>query len=400
MLAEVGAGVEPLLSCSLTGIIRATLGVRGAVPLIHGPMSCASGHRPIPLQAGQEPLVPPTTLTDIDLVRGTGDKLEESIVKLHDVYRPKLIVVILTCATSLVSEYHDVKLQSLSQEMGCMILAVDGSAMAGDEVEGYRLFTHALESALGGSGPPSRPASDGIYLRGLSPTDYAIDGQIDTLTSLIERGLDCPVQGTFLRDFDLENDMGWLQCPGLPVGWLWAEDGEWVPAPYGLAGTKRWLANSGSMLGHKIDLDRIHSLTRAESDMLADIRHTGRLNEMRVAIEGLSWWAIGLGRFLREELGCTVLISTDPSVLDYERSFGPVADLSLIDVGNYELLTYLDDFQPHVVFGSSYVSSGPWHWVPFYQPVWHPAEDIPDWMGPEGALKLAAMLAEVNGLYA
>ncbi|MBO34084.1 MAG: hypothetical protein CMM74_14105 [Rhodospirillaceae bacterium] len=399
-MTEITERVEPLLSCSLTGIVRATVGVKGAVPLVHGPMSCASGHRPIPLQAGQEPLVPTTTLTDIDMVRGTGDKLEESTRKLHDVYQPRLIVVILTCATSLISEFHRARLQAISEELGCLILCVDGSAMAGDEVEGYRLFVQALETALADRSQAGDVPTGTICLRGLSPTDYGMSHERGTLADLLQQGLDCRVEGTLLWEFDLDCDAHWLRSPSVPVGWLWTEAAAgWTPAPYGVAGTRRWLVGCGRALRREFDPQTISDLS-GDAAELAAMRRSGELSQVRVAVEGLSWWAVGLGRFLKEELGCAVLLSTDQPALEYQRQHGPIADMTLIDVGNFELLTYLDEFQPQVVFGSSYMRSGPWHWVPFYQPVWHPIDETLGFMGPQGALRIARLLGEIREMYA
>ncbi len=396
---EVTSRVEPMLSCSLTGVLRAVSGIRGAVPLVHGPMSCASGHRAIPLQAGQEPLVPPTALTEIDMVRGTHRQLEESVRKLHKVYDPTMIVVILTCATSLISEDHERRMRDLALELDCPIVVVDGSAMAGDEVEGYRRFTQALETCcLPADGDGAR-AADCIYLRGLAPTDWAVDTDLVVLTGLLKQGLDLQTEGAFLVDFDVRTSARLLQCTPVPVGWLWAEAGDLIPAPYGIAGTERWLAAVARLLGRADSAVELPGLPPLKAQ-LAEIRETARLRHVRVAIEGLSWWSVGLARFLGQELGCTILLSTDERGIEYQHTAGRVAAITLLDIGNLELLMYVDDFQPHVVFGSSYLKNGPWHWVPFYQPVWHPTEDTASWMGPHGALRMATMLAELGDLYA
>jgi nitrogenase molybdenum-iron protein alpha/beta subunit len=362
-------------------------------------MSCASGHRAIPLQADQEPLVPPTALTEIDMVRGTRRQLEESVRNLHKVYDPTMIVVILTCATSLISEDHEPSMRDLSLELGCPILIVDGSAMAGDEVEGYGRFTQALETCcLPGDGSGAL-AVDCIYLRGLAPTDWAINTDLVVLSELLDQGLGLQTEGAFLVDFDLHTGARLLHCAPVRVGWLWAEAGDRSPAPYGIAGTQRWLADVARMLGREDSAVELPGRPSLKAQ-LAEIRETARLQHVRVAIEGLSWWSVGLARFLREELGCTILLSTDERGIEYQHTSSRVAEITLLDIGNLELLMYVDDFQPHVVFGSSYLKNGPWHWVPFYQPVWHPTEDTPSWMGLRGALRIATMLAELGDLYA
>jgi len=395
---EIGFGVEPLLSCSLTGIIRATLGVNNALPLVHGPMSCSSGHRPIPLQAGQEPLVATTTLTDIDLVRGTSEKLDESIKQLYEIYKPRVIVVILTCATSLINEYYELMLGNLADELGCLILNVDGSAMAGNEVEGYRFLTEAIEKRLKPKSTIKNIPDNAVCIKGLSPTDYGVVNDLDLLTNILERS-NCQVSGTFFLNFEPEKDANLFQHVPIHVGWLWTEGDEWRPAPYGIAGTQHWIEGVNRLTGFNLD-DELKKEIENSATRLNELCKISRFEEISVGIEGLSWWTIGLARFLKEELGCSILISTDQAGAEYQQKYGSVADITLIDTGNYELLTYLDDFQPQVVFGSSYVKDGPWHWIPFYQPVWHPSDETSGLMGASGALKIARQLADVGYMYA
>ncbi len=396
-MREVTARVEPLLSCSLCGAIRATAGVKGAVPMVHGPMSCASGHRGIPLQGNAEPLVPPTALTDIDIVRGTSKYLQDAVRKLYQVRSPPLTVVILTCATSLISEDYQRIVRDLTQELHSPVILVDGSAIAGDEIDGYRRFVRALTQTVVPPASAEDAPAGGLTLRGLAGTDFGISAELPILTEMVRDSLGLEVRGSLFLQFDLQKDMPLLSLPGIPVGWLWTEAEVWQPAPYGAEGTRRWLSGIAEAMGSQPELNARSGWVEAQ-EALSSWRT--KLQGMRVAIEALSWWAVGLGLFLQKELGCQVLLSTDRYGLEYQHRYGEFADTTLVDVGNFELLTYLDDFQPSFVFGSSFVKSGPWQWIPFHQPIWHETTESPGWMGPAGAVRLATILAQGEALYA
>jgi nitrogenase molybdenum-iron protein alpha/beta subunit len=134
------ARVEPLLGCQMAGILKAASGIEGVVPIVHGPMGCASGHRIIPLFAGREPLVATTALNEMNIIMGAEDRLRKAILQAGEIYQPDLIVVILSCATSLTGEVHSTITNPLTKQTNCPILVLDGSGIVGDEIDGYREF--------------------------------------------------------------------------------------------------------------------------------------------------------------------------------------------------------------------------------------------------------------------
>ena len=135
---------EPMLGCQMAGILKGVAGIDRVVPIVHGPMGCASGHRIIPLFAGREPLVTTTALTEMDTIMGAEDRLRKAILQAGKIYHPDLIVVILSCATSLTGEVHHTMTESLQQQVGCPILVLDGSGIVGNEIDGYRAFYEAF----------------------------------------------------------------------------------------------------------------------------------------------------------------------------------------------------------------------------------------------------------------
>src|SRR6056297_179956 len=93
--------IEPLKGCAMVGIIEGMMGLEDARPLVHGPMSCSSGHRMVFLFADKEPILPTTALTEEELVLGSQEKLEVALNKAYELYEPTYLGVIITCAISL-----------------------------------------------------------------------------------------------------------------------------------------------------------------------------------------------------------------------------------------------------------------------------------------------------------
>ena len=399
MLNSIQERVEPLMSCGLTGILRAANGIEGLLPIVHGPMNCASGHRSIPLQAEREPIVPTTVLTDIDLTRGTGAILKASIKKYFNIFKPQLIVVILTCSTSLTSEYLNPVLKEMSNELSIPILELDGSGLVGDEVHGYNLMYEAISEQCKEYINDHEQNANLLSIQGLSPSDYRISLEYRELRSIIEQGFNRVVDGALFLNFDLRRDANLFYSTPIYCGWLWTLGEEWIPAPSGITNVLHFLEKWSSVTHMPIN-PNYSSCLNEYLVTLNEIRKSFPTEPVRVAIEGLSWWVIGLAKFLKEELGCKVLISSDEAAYTYQCRYGSVAEVTLVDVGNYELMTYLDLFQPQLVFGSSFVKKGPWNWIPYFQPVWHSIEMDQSLLGPEGAIYIANSIKKGGGIYA
>jgi nitrogenase molybdenum-iron protein alpha/beta subunit len=376
--------VEPLLGCRLAGILKAAAGIERVVPIVHGPMGCASGHRIIPLFAGKEPLVATTALTEMDIIMGAEDRLRDAVRKAQSTYKPDLIIVILTCATSLTSAIMSAMTSVLSREIGCPIFIVDGSGIVGDEIDGYCDFYRQYreyEEKL-----PLSKTEKGLEAVGISAADYNIAQDIQAIQAVVREAFHVTIERWLFHDFSLPKFCGSYQS--LKLGRLWLEEPIPCPAPIGAQGVAAWADHVGTILQREVDPGFTAKMRGAASEIA---RQKGILSKLRVGIEAESWWAVGLARFLSEELGCSVLLSSDIGALQYQEKFGSVAT-TLVDVGNIELIQYFKEFKVDIVFGSSYSKDHEWAWIPLWQPMWHAIDTQESLMGLEGVSRLLSVL--------
>ena len=96
--------LEPLTGCGILGALKCVAGMPGVLPMIHGPVSCSSGHRLAMLYAGVEPLLPTTCVEQTQVVMGANERLADALKKAWEIYHPELLFVILTCATAMTGE--------------------------------------------------------------------------------------------------------------------------------------------------------------------------------------------------------------------------------------------------------------------------------------------------------
>lgn len=73
--------LEPLTGCGILGALKCVAGMPGVLPMIHGPVSCSSGHRLAMLYAGVEPLLPTTCVEQSQVVMGANERLADALKK-------------------------------------------------------------------------------------------------------------------------------------------------------------------------------------------------------------------------------------------------------------------------------------------------------------------------------
>jgi nitrogenase molybdenum-iron protein alpha/beta subunit len=392
--------VEPLLGCRLAGALQASSGIDGVVPIVHGPMSCASGHRIIPLFAGREPLVTTTALTEMDIIMGADDRLREAVLKAQDVYHPSLILVILTCATSLTADVMSAMTASLGRETGCPIFVVDGSGIVGTEIDGYRDFLEQFRRYEAGVSAPlpysSRVSDPALEIAGVSAADFNIAQDLTALQHTLYDALQLKVERVLFHNMSMPGPCTDAKsCVStylsLNMGRLWLDDPIPCPAPFGARGVETWLGQVAAMTGREM-APAFRAELQAAAAQIENQRE--KLRGLRVGIEAGSWWAVGLARFLHEDLGCAVILSSDESARQYQERFGVLAE-TVVDTANIELIQYFKEFGVDIVFGSSYSKAQNWAWMPFWHPMWHAIDVQQSLMGLDG---IPILLSVLNSL--
>lgn len=385
--------LEPMTGCGILGALKCVAGMPGVLPMIHGPLSCSSGHRLALLYAGVEPLLPTTNVTDPDIVLGTLDRLERALEEAWARYHPPLLALILTCATSMAGEDFSRLLLAYERRTGGRAILVDGSALAGDELtapyEVYRLLCEAWALTQG-------PGPD-IVLEGLARTDYGSAWEYPALSALVERATGRTVLPGLFSGMDAADPRQrerYNRARKYQMGLLWKNSTQAIPAPYGIEGTRSFLESLCGPSGLTAEGVREHLDQAAAMEPLA-----ARLKALAipVAVESAGWQGYGLARFLSRELGCRVLLSVDQEIPDIP--WEDVCEEFYEDVGRFELVELMEAFGTRLAFGSSNIQAdGRWEYIPLFQPVWRTVEAEGVLMGYEGAQRVAqALLALAEG---
>ena len=137
--------MEPIKTCKLFGAIRAVLGIKNAIPIIHGPVGC-SYHTQylLSLRSARNIRILTTAMEQEDVVFGAEDKLEAVIRNADDKYHPSLIAVLTSCASSIIGEDVERVVKTVNNNINAKVLVVNAGGFEGNQTDGYRDLLLAL----------------------------------------------------------------------------------------------------------------------------------------------------------------------------------------------------------------------------------------------------------------
>ncbi|MDO5323868.1 MAG: nitrogenase component 1 [Clostridia bacterium] len=380
------AALEPMCGCGLLGALKCIAGVEGILPMIHGPVSCSSGHRLAMLYAGVEPLLPTTCVEQSQMVLGSCERLEQAMRAAWEKYHPEILLVLLSCAVAMMGEDYQSCVRAYCQDTGKLALVLDGSALAGDEVDICPKLYAALCEALG----VQNGTGSNIALEGFAKTDYAFQKNLPALERLINDSLQgCMTPGLFADSDVFSADGAYAGARKVYASLLWKRDGLDSAAPIGVRGSWRYLNYISRETGLPLrsEAERIYrEYEEALEPIAAELRGRG----LSVAVEGAGWYAYALADYLKNDLGCRVLLSVDRE--SGRIPWRKICDAFYEDTGRFELVELIQEFGAKIVFGSSNVQmDAQWRYIPFYQPVWRVVEPMA-LLGYEAAIQLAKQL--------
>lgn len=131
--------MESLRTCKLFGVIRAVLGIKGAVPLIHGPIGCYYHIKYLlSLRSGKPVRILSTEMDQNDVVFGAEDKLLQKILEADEKYSPQLITVLSSCASSIIGENIDKIIDKAEDDVNADLITINSGGFEGSQIEGYR----------------------------------------------------------------------------------------------------------------------------------------------------------------------------------------------------------------------------------------------------------------------
>lgn len=130
--------MEPMHTCKLFGAIKTILGIKNAIPIVHGPVGCAYHMRYLlTLRGGSKVKICSTQLSQEDVVFGAEKKLKDTIVKVDKYYKPDLIAVLTSCSTSIIGEDVFRVVKEIKNEINAEIIAVSAGGFEARQNEGY-----------------------------------------------------------------------------------------------------------------------------------------------------------------------------------------------------------------------------------------------------------------------
>ncbi|MBC7100681.1 MAG: nitrogenase component 1 [Methanobacteriales archaeon] len=137
--------MEPMSTCKLFGAIRALIGIKNTIPVIHGPRGCAYHIRYLlSVRSGSKIRICSTELSQEDIVFGAENKLEETIIAVDRTYKPDLIPILTSCSTSIIGEDIQKVARELKDEINADIITISAGGFESDQSGGYEEVLETL----------------------------------------------------------------------------------------------------------------------------------------------------------------------------------------------------------------------------------------------------------------
>ena len=179
------------LDCKMFGAYCYLSEIRGAIPLLHGPLGCAFFPKLVPPDAirrqllglKEAPPFPCTHMDERDVVYGGAEKLAEAIIAVDRYYRPELIGVIVSCPAAIIGDDITDIVKRVRNRIDADVIYTPSSAGFGDDERTDDFNRHAEDLIKIWKNPDEKPT-------------WGIEkcGRLDTLYSLIEQLVERPRQ--------------------------------------------------------------------------------------------------------------------------------------------------------------------------------------------------------------
>lgn len=130
--------MESQKTCKLFGAIRVILGIKGALPLIHGPLGCSYHIKYLlRVRSGKSVRILSTAMDQNDVVFGAEEKLKSKIIEADQRYSPELIVVLTSCASSIIGENTGQIIKDVKSSISAEIMDISAGGFEGTQIDGY-----------------------------------------------------------------------------------------------------------------------------------------------------------------------------------------------------------------------------------------------------------------------
>jgi len=146
------------------GALIAVNAISGALPLIHGPMGCATLRKINSFSIYSFfPHTPCTNMKEVDLVYGAGDRLDRAIIEAYEKYNPSIIVVIPTCPSDMIGDDIASAVNKASKEVKCKVVYSTGELIKGRPI-GYHDVVYSILDQLLPEGFKVNKKSDSVNI--------------------------------------------------------------------------------------------------------------------------------------------------------------------------------------------------------------------------------------------
>ena len=137
--------MDSLRTCKLFGVIRAVLGIKGALPLVHGPVGCFYHIKYLlSLRSSRPVRILTTEMDQNDVVFGAEEKLAHKIKDADKTFSPQIIAVLTSCASSIIGENFEKVADEIKGDVKADIICINAGGFEGTQIEGYEECLYSL----------------------------------------------------------------------------------------------------------------------------------------------------------------------------------------------------------------------------------------------------------------
>lgn len=363
--------------CKLFGASAVVAGIKNAVPLVHSPCGCQ-----FYIRAGMvmhDRIDSKILCSDIcqnEVIYGGEDRLVKSVYACQEAHDPDLIVLLSSCAPSLVGDDLEAVANMLRDKVRADIIAVDSAGFRGDQVNGFKDVLLKLIEYYARDNVEVKKNS--VNLIGIIPGfDYRWRSDILSLiNTLATAGIEV---NTVLGGFNSLEQIKEISSAALNIvlsDVRGIEIAEYLKSrfgtpyvnsgflPIGMQNILDWIKNLSTYL-EEINLDSVlkcidENVKSFEYAQLGLI--TNYTVNTKVAIVNEPYRALALAKFLTQEIGVKLVAmcitesnpNTEAVLKDSLIEMGQEECKILLSSDAYELNQALKETCPSIIYGSSF----------------------------------------------